>query len=351
MRVSIGILAYNEAASIGDTIAALFRQTLFTDPDGGFQAVEVICVPNGCTDGTARIAREALTRHSAHLNGQPVKCSVRELPEAGKANAWNYYVHEFSDPAADYIFLMDADVQPRESSAFLSLIQALERSPSAQVSTPHLVKHIALKPRKTLFDRLSLAISRMNDEAPCRLAGGLYCARARALREIWLPPHLLGEDGFLRAMILTDQFRSPEDLGRIIRDTESSLIFESCATLGQFFRHERRLAMGTALNTILYSELAPRAGHPGGIARWIREQNASNPDWPLEVVRKRASERGGHWLISSHLLFGRFHRLWHSSPLKRMARLPLAFGAFLFDLPVLLVANHALRRGWIRGAW
>jgi len=102
---------------------------------------------------------------------------------------------------------------------------------------------------------------------------------------------------------------------------------------------------------MLFGELAPRACQPGVLGQWIREQNAANPDWPLDIIRKRASGRGGWWLICTHLLFSRFLRLRYSSPLKRIARLPLALGAFVFDVPVLLVANRALRRGRIRGAW
>lgn len=349
MRVSIGILAWNEAASIGGTIEALLRQSLFTDPPGGIDSLEVICVPNGCTDQTATVARQALARWPARVGTTSLNWRVCETPQACKSIAWNQYVHEFSDPAADYLFLMDADVRPGEPDTLVRLILALKSAPHACISTPEPVKDIALKPRKTLFDRLSLACSRMHQETPALLAGGLYCARGGRLRDIWLPTHLLVEDGFLRAMIVTDQFRTPEDFTRIVRAPGATLIFEACRTLRQLFRHERRVAMGTAMNTLLFDEVVKHAQHPG-IAAWVRQRNLAQPDWPIEVVRRRASQNG-RWLIPRPTLLRRLRWLRGASMATQLKRMPLAVGALLFDLPIFLSANRALTRGCIRGAW
>ncbi len=62
--VSIGILAYNEESSIAGTIESILEQSIVKDPPPGWQ-VEIVCVPNGCTDLTAEVAGESLKAMSA----------------------------------------------------------------------------------------------------------------------------------------------------------------------------------------------------------------------------------------------------------------------------------------------
>ena len=102
MRICIGILARNEEQNIGHTLDSLFGQSLFSNSDDHFEAIEVICVANGCTDRTADIARQAL---DTHCSNRTVTWRVCELEEAGKPNAWNEFVHSFSDQSADVIIL------------------------------------------------------------------------------------------------------------------------------------------------------------------------------------------------------------------------------------------------------
>ena len=348
MRISIGILAWNEAASIGKAIESLLQQALFTATDARIESIEVICVPNGCTDSTAAMARQAFDHYGAGL-ARTTNFRVCEVFEAGKANAWNQFVHEFSDQTANFIFLMDADVLARESDALANLLNALEASPQAVAAIPHFIKDIAFKPRKTLLDRISLAYSRRNQQSAVPLAGGLYCARGEVLRKIYLPAHLLVEDGFLRAMILTDQFRAKEDFRRIVRADRATVMFEACTTLGGLFRHERRVAMGTVMNTLLFGELAGRSEQPG-VGEWIRRQNEIEPDWPLKLIARRYSQHG-RWLVPRGTLLRRFDRIRNGGGTKALKHLPLALCGFAFDLPVFIAANRALRQGCIRGAW
>ncbi len=347
MRVSIGILAWNEADSIARTIELLLQQTLFTTSDSRIESIEVVCVPNGCTDSTAEKARKAFDQYGADLAGS-VNFRVCEVSESGKSNAWNLFIHEFSDQAADFIFLMDADVIARESEALANLLNALEASPQAMVAIPQFIKDIAFKPRKTLFDRVSLSFSRKNQQSEVPLAGGLYCGRGEVLRGIYLPNHLLVEDGFLRAMILTDQFRAEEDFQRIVRAEQATVMFKACTALGGLFRHERRVAMGTVMNTLLFGEVAPRCDNPG-VGEWISRQNEIEPDWPLKLVAKKYSQNG-RWLVPRMTLFRRFDGIKKGGLTKALKQLPLALCGFAFDLPVFIAANSALRRGCIRGA-
>src|SRR6476646_5141292 len=125
LNISIGILAHNEAAVISQTLQSLFQQNLFDDAVSGI-GIEIVVVSNGCTDETAAIARSTLD-HLAQQSIHPkVQWQVCEVLQAGKPNAWNLYVHQFSNPAADYLILMDADIQFIEPQTLSSMVKTLE---------------------------------------------------------------------------------------------------------------------------------------------------------------------------------------------------------------------------------
>jgi len=213
MRLSVGIFAHNEEQNIGATLNSLFEQTLVTDGalnDLDISALEILCVANGCRDGTADVARSY-----GHGLAPQVSYRVIDLPEPGKARTWNTYVHDLSDPAADFLILMDADIIFDTQDVLEQLLRRLVADPAAQVATDTPLKLFAGDPSKmSVSDRASLAASEQKSKSGV-LCGQLYCARAEALRSIWLPPALPVEDGFLAAMITTSGFTSPDDMSRI----------------------------------------------------------------------------------------------------------------------------------------
>ncbi|MCX6954194.1 MAG: glycosyltransferase, partial [Verrucomicrobia bacterium] len=62
--LSIGIMAWNEEASIGPMLDSLFEQTIFARLAASGERCEVICLANGCTDHTVAVASEILERVS-----------------------------------------------------------------------------------------------------------------------------------------------------------------------------------------------------------------------------------------------------------------------------------------------
>ena len=72
LNISMGIVAYNESGSISKMLHSLFQQSLFTEPDSDM-VVEIVVVPNGCTDDTAIVAQDTLNElisPSLHTNVQ-----------------------------------------------------------------------------------------------------------------------------------------------------------------------------------------------------------------------------------------------------------------------------------------
>src|SRR5690348_11417360 len=95
--LSLGVLACNEKDSIRRTLESLFRQNIFEKLWHRHEQCEVVVVANGCSDQTAAIAQDALDHLvRTHEWAEAISVRVVEIPEPGKCNAWNRFVHEFS---------------------------------------------------------------------------------------------------------------------------------------------------------------------------------------------------------------------------------------------------------------
>ncbi len=343
------MLAHNESVSISTTLQSLFQQSLFNEPDPR-KVIEIVVVPNGCTDETAAVSRvtlEELVKLSTHAG---VRWQVCEVDQPGKSNAWNLYVHQFSHPAADYLFLMDADIQFLEPHTLRNMVDTLEATPDAWVCVDTPVKDVALKEKKSLNERLSASVSASSQGGEPVICGQLYCGRAAVLRGICMPVGLPVEDGFLRAMVLTDRFTSPEVFDRIVLCKSASHIFEAYTDVNHLLRHERRLVIGSTINAFIYNYLWANCNRQQDAGSLIKRRNDQDPIWLSQLIQAAMLEKGW-WVIPQPFLFRRFKRLQRHRPLKLMLRLPLAVIAFLADLLVFFQANRELHRGVGIGYW
>ncbi len=163
MKISIGILAHNEATSIHKTLESLFQQSLLKNQR---HDVEIICVPNGCSDNTADRSREVFTQLDQQVNPDAlldspstVTWKICELAQPGKPNALNHYVHQFSDRQADYLILMDADIWFTQEKTLESLVDLLERESHVWVAVDQPMKDVLFKPNKNLIEHLSALLN------------------------------------------------------------------------------------------------------------------------------------------------------------------------------------------------
>jgi len=348
MRLSIGILARNEARTIGAAIDSLFEQSLLRAPPPALQRVTVLCVVNGTTDETAARAREAFARQES---GERIRSAVHETPEPGKPNAWNWFVHELAEPDADALVLMDADIRFLSDRALEDLVAALEADPRANAAVGLPVKRFEHNGRRrSIIERLVAGASTLTLSGPPGLNGGLYAARTAVLREIWLPKELLVEDGYIRAMLVTDCFRRPDDFDRLVRAEAARYEFVPETTIRGLFRHRRRLTLGTALNILLFDRLwaLEDKEQAGAFARRCMEQDR---DWFDRMLQDHV-RTAGRWALPGGLaramLFGRFRQMRGLSWSRALRAAPTAVAAMIFEIPVLLAANSALRRRRLR---
>ena len=207
LTLSIGIMAWNEEDSIGPMLESLFGQTVFGRLSSRGEGCEVVCLANGCTDRTVEVARETIAELK-RANRIPPGSSARveDIRQAGRNNAWNRFVHEFSGRATRYICLMDADILFNRADTMELVVAALENDPRLGAASDTPVKDIALKGRPTLRERLSLATSDMTGTIQGKLNGMLYCMRAAIARRSagnWLSSgSSLSGGGTTRSMLL-----------------------------------------------------------------------------------------------------------------------------------------------------
>lgn len=354
MLISIGILAWNEAATIEATVSSLFQQTALRAPAGDLPGIEweLIIVPNGCTDDTADRARRALAAEVLAAGRPDVTWAVQEVSEAGKSNAWNRYVHEFSSPRAELIVMLDADIEFGEAETISNTVKALLADAAAVVAVDLPLKDVVRKPDKTFLERISVAGSRGTTSGSPGVSGQFFCARAAALREIWMPKGLSVEDGFLRAMLVTDCFRSAPDERKVIRAPNASHYYKTLTSLPAIFRHELRIVIGTAMNCYFTWDFLLFATDPKGpgAGALILNRVTQDPQW-YRTLMTNAIRNHGWWVLPRGTLLRRLHGMKGKRGLGLLRSIPIAAVGLLLDVPVFLAANRKLKSDSAVGYW
>jgi glycosyltransferase involved in cell wall biosynthesis len=332
IKAAIGVLAFNEERAIADTLKSLQQQSVFTNP--GVRK-EVIVIANGCTDRTSAIAREAL----APLAGR-ADASVRvvDLAEAGKANAWNVLVHRESAADADYFVLLDADIEFAGADVIERLLSCLALHPDAEVATDQPTKRFG--PGGGLLRTIIRMLQKSASDGAHAISGQLYAARAKALRAIEMPVGVVVEDGFLRAMILTDSFRKPEQLARIRRAEGAAHYYHPYEDFKSIYRYERRQAAGTAINKFLYDTFRQWRAEGLDIAAETRRLNGADPQWVSKIIAARV--KGGEALVPRSYAFRRLRSLKRAGP-RAFLKTPLILAATLYDFVVARAASRQLK--------
>ncbi len=348
-HISIGIIACNEAKTIGKMLNSLWQQNLFQKIASNLE-IEIIIVPNGCSDNTAQVAQAKLHNLPKTAN---ITWKICEIKQPGKSNAWNLYVHQLSNPKADYLFLMDADIQLLQSQTLDSMLQTLATETTAWVSVDKPIKDVSVKDKKNFREKIStlvssLSRSKVKSGNAAWLCGQLYCAKAQLLRKIWLPTSLPTQDAFLYNMIVTDCLTTSKVPQRVILAPNASHIFEAYTSISRLLRHEKWLILGNTINQLLCKELDRPNKQATGVL--IKQKNQQDPLWLNKVIHKSTLDRNW-WLIPRYILLRRFHSLCDKTLMQRITLFPLAVAATIIDFLLSLQANLELHQQQNIGYW
>ena len=343
-QLSIGILACNEELRIGNALRTIFEQDVFEKI-----STEVVIVPNGCVDETAAVARRLIQDYQGVWSTSG-SARVHEVAEAGKANAWNRFVRELSSPVATMLVLMDADVTLFDRNTISSLVETLESNSQAVICADRPVKDIQINERRTLFQRLLSAATPDIDPENVPLCGQLYCALSAQLRLIKLPLQITCEDGFLRALLLTNGFTKPEDRRRIVLDPRVAHHFAAVASLRELFRHEAWVVAGSIVNMLLFELFSVECSADRSAMILMKAWDEQTPEWLQLYIKKKVREKGWHLLPRSWWT-RRWTRLRRLSWGQRLRRLPVAAIAAAMDVLIFVFAIRDVRSGRAFGYW
>ena len=350
MKISIGILAHNESDSIAKLLNSLKHQSLFSNANQS-QTIEIIIIPNGCIDNTAEVAQQTLQELELQLSNIS-QWKICEVSEAGKSNAWNLFVHQFSAVDTDFLFLMDADIQLHHQDTLANMVDVLIRNSEYWISLDQPIKHVELKQNKTWLEKLSVAVSKSSNKGQLYICGQLYCGRAEALRNIWMPAGLPVEDGFLTQMIISENFtlKNPTFNKRIVRVAEASHIFEAYTNPLELINHEVRVVVGMVINSFLTYYLREKCHEELTAGTLIAQMNQESHFWLNDFMHNALAEKNW-WIIPLSIVFRRYTSLKSHSLLKGLMRVPIATLAFIVDLSVFVRANQELHREALTNYW
>jgi glycosyltransferase involved in cell wall biosynthesis len=300
--VTVVVLARNAETTIGRTVRSIGAQQVFRP--GSPYALSVLVVVNGTTDRTAEVARTAWDA-LGHAVATDAVLHVHELDAPGKANAWNSAVHRLTAATPDAFIFCDSDIELDEPDTFRLLLEALDERPSVTVATP--------EPRKSLRGVRSRAVRTLatrglgGEYSPDAIAGGCYAIRGGFARLMELPRTITIDDGFLHAMVLTEQFTATPDPTKVVRVPGASFVFDAEPTLRSLIDHERRLTIGGTYNAYAFRELHAVCGPDVPAGPLLAERNREHPGWIDELVLAD-KRRGRRWFVPNTYLTRRLHR-------------------------------------------
>lgn len=340
--VDIGVFAHNEAGRIGPMLRDLCRQTLFDDPAFG---VCLHILANGCTDATVAEARKAIAEY-----GPGTRVVVHDIPEGGKSRTWNRFVHDFSRPEAEILAFLDADIQIPDPGMLKELCRFLRAAPDLAGVSSRPVKDIVHDPslQNGIMDKLITAAGGTLNNWKTSICGQLYLLGSDVARSFHIPIGLPTEDGFVRAMVQTENF-SQEGAPVTRLDGRDDLfhIYASERSIGALLRHQTRLVIGSAINAVIYARL--RSLRTDDRMKALKS-SAQDPSWLPDLLDSTLPCMP-YGYVPTHFLFKRV-RFWVQSPDRFRPKRILVTGAgFVFDALVYARAQAMMWRGAGAGYW
>jgi Glycosyl transferase family 2 len=336
--LSIGVLAHNERLNIEKTLRSLFMQDVFKK-----YPTETIVVANGCTDETAVLAKKVLASCSARWSDRGI-ARVEELALAGKANAWNQFVHKLSTPNASMLILMDSDITFLNTNTISSMMETLRLSSRAVVCVDRPVKDIELKTKRTILEKCLVRSTPEIDSNAPPLCGQLYCLLGDQARQIELPTELQGEDGFLRALLLTRGFTEVTDPRRIVLDSGAAHSFASVATIRELFMHEKWIVSFSIVNMLVFERFWRECTAECSAMLLMKRWQEEDPHWLPHYIQQQVQERG--WRLLPLSWWTRRWTRLRALPLPRkLLHFPLAIAAAMTDAVIFVAAINDVRRG------
>ncbi len=265
--MSVVIPAHNEER----TIARLLDMLISGDPDGD---LDILVVPNGCTDRTAEVARAAGSR-----------VRVLELEAGDKIAALNAADVEAGDlfPRA----YVDADAEV-SAAALLALVEPLSK-PGARVTAA---------PRQRLDTTGASVLSRLYHRVWARtlyqvqgpIGGGVFVL-SRAAREYFKEfPPVMDDDLYV--------LRLADDCGTRLIDEDHTFVFHAPRRVRPLLARLTRATVGNLQLERQYGLSARTAGGGKYLLRTVATTPSLWPAFPVYMALRLLAEVGARRRLS-----------------------------------------------------
>jgi hypothetical protein len=347
--VSMAIFAWNEETSIQPMLESLFAQTLYTEFRRRDLHCEVVCVVNGCTDRTPEVVSEFFAKQEReHPDRESFSCRVANLPERGKLNAWNRFVHDLSAREAGVLFMMDADIIIHRKETLWNMFQTLQTDREASVAVDRPCKDIQFKTQPSLSERVSLAMSHLTGSAEGQLCGQLYAIRAAVARNIYLPADLMAcEDGFIKAMACTDCMTRPIGSERIRLAQGAEHTFEAYVSPADILRNQKRQMIGQTIVHVLVDKYLATLplNKRKRLAESLQQKEAADPPWLKRLIGEHLRQTPWFWNLYPGLLGQRVRHWSRLKGWRRWSCAPAVAASVFVSLLASYLAWRALKAG------
>ncbi len=355
-KISVGVIARNEEAGIAAALESFLKQSIFRSAKVLECETELIVLAGGCTDRTVEVTEEFFKKaHREFPEGSPVRLRIETVPEAGFANVLNQLTHTYSRPDADFIYFVNAGIVLDQDDVFELMLRSLQKDYGIKVVLPVGRKLIEASKCKSLVDRLDLAATRFTKRnRTWPVCGRCFCARAAALRTVWMPKYFPGAvDSCFKRMIICDMAAVPDNPARLGTAQASGYTFEASRTFRDIYSGRVRLFIGqTFIETLMQHLKTMRTEQPKlNLTSYLRVRDETDSSWLHRLVQLNIHVNGLFATMPSPWLRLRFWRNPEINMFKKLVMLPVAVIAVIFDVPVFLTAAWRLKTGRVADVW
>lgn len=340
IEVDVGIFSHNEEIAVTGMLTSLASQDIFQHAEF---STKVFLLANGCTDQTVAKAKSYMQSFPGKLPLQIV-----ETDQGGKSRTWNLFVHDTSRKSAKYTVFCDCDIELPRTDTIRKMVEFLQEKPEVDAASSRPVKDITFYPKNlTFIEKIISASGDQLDGGQTSICGQLYIMRTSTARRIHIPIGLPVEDGFVRAMILTDRLLKSENFDLIGGSNSIFHLYESERKVINLVRHQVRIVIGSAINSAIFGYLREFEGESK-----LRELERSSVDenWVKNVCETRLPNWRFGW-VPTHFLFKRLVNAGRLGVRTTPKRLILTVIGFCFDAVVYVIAQVKMARGKNAGYW
>ena len=170
-------------------------------------------------------------------------------------------------------------------------------SPTAVAASGLAYKDIELTGTRNPLLWLSGRLTRLRRHEPVAIVRGQLTAyKADILRQLWLPPAMLAEEGYIKDLLVSDFLTAEPDPRRILSVQAAGYVFQAYRRWKDIVSSQVRMRIGELQRFVVMRELR-RLKQAGliqePVCQWVRQRHAENSAWLEQLVARhvRSEER------------------------------------------------------------